>query len=184
MINLTYDKTAKSLHWIMAALIFVLLAVGAVMTELPKGDLRADLYDIHKQVGVIVLLLVVPRLAYRFAKGVPALPSTMPPLEQLIAHAGHFALYALMFLVPICGILLSQAGNHPVVLLGFTLPNVIQPDKEWHEFFEDSHGVLAYTTLIIIIGHAGAALRHHLILKDDILKRMLPDWLIKPTTQD
>ena len=179
MAEQSYDRTAKAFHWLMAAMILGLVAVGAVMVELPKGAWRADLHSVHKQVGVAVLLLVGPRLVYRLWRGVPSLPDGMPRWEQVMAKVGHWGLYAMMLLVPISGIVMSQAGDHPVQLLGWVLPTVIEPDKDWHELFEDAHGLLAYTTLALVVGHAGAALRHHFILKDQVLARMLPSWIVK-----
>ena len=174
-----YSPTAKAFHWGMAVLIVALIAVGAVMGDLPKGDLRAGFHGLHKQVGVLVLLLVAPRLGLRLWQGAPSLPDHMPQMEQLVAKAGHLALYVLMVLVPVAGLLMSQYGDHPVQLLGMAVPNLVMPDKDLHEVFEDVHGFLAYSLLVVVLGHAGAALRHHLILKDDILRRMLPNWIVK-----
>ena len=170
----SYTISARVFHWGMAAMILGLLALGAVMTELPKGDFRFQLYDWHKQAGVLVLVLVVPRLINRLVQGVPALPAVMPPWEQKAAHLGHLALYALMVLVPFCGVLMSQYGNHPISLLGLPLPMLVEPDKDLHEVFEELHGAVAYALLAVVLGHGAAALRHHFLLKDDVLRRMLP----------
>ena len=179
MADQVYSPTAKIFHWSMAVMIVALLAIGAVMGDWPKGEVRTVMHDIHRQTGVAILLLVLPRLGYRLWHGAPPLPAAMPPMEQLIAHAGHWGLYALMFLVPISGILMSQSGDHAVSLLGWTVPTLIAPDKEMREILEDAHGFLAYSTLLLLAGHAGAALRHHFVLQDGILSRMLPQWSVK-----
>ena len=174
MVSPSYTFTAKAFHWVMAAVIAVILVIGIIMVELPKGDVRTEFHALHKQIGVFVLLLAVLRLGYRLKTGVPALPSTMPDWEQRLAHWGHLGLYGLMVLIPIMGIAMSQAGNHPVSFFNFVLPTLIDPDKDLREIFEDGHALLAYTMVIILVGHAGAALRHHFVLKDDVLTRMLP----------
>jgi len=169
-----YDTFSKCLHWAMAAMIIGLLLAGVVMIDLPKGSLRSDVYGIHKQVGVAVLLLAVLRLGWRLRVGVPALPATMPPLEQRLAQLGHLGLYGLMLVMPLSGILMSQSGDHPVQLLGLTLPSLVGKDKELNDLFEGAHEVLAFAWAALLAAHVGAALRHHFVLKDGVLARMLP----------
>ncbi|MGE5546953.1 MAG: cytochrome b [Solirubrobacterales bacterium] len=169
-----YDSVAKSLHWLMALLIIGLIAVGAVMEDLPKGDFRNQVFGIHKAIGVIALALVVLRLGWRGTRGAPALPADMPAREQLFAKLGHMALYLLMVLAPIAGILMSQSGGRPVVVLGWTLPVLIGKDEALHEVFEGLHGLTTWGLAALVALHAAAAFRHHFMLKDDILRRMLP----------
>lgn len=169
-----YTAAAKFLHWTMAAAIIALLAVGTGMVFLPKGDLRGEIYDIHKQLGVLVLALAAVRLGWRAAKGAPALPSATPAVERLAAQAGHLALYLLMFAMPLSGLVMSQAGGHSVHLLGLTLPELVAKDHALHEVAEELHEALAWATALLVGGHLAAALRHHFLLKDDVLRRMLP----------
>ena len=181
MAPLSYDFTAKTLHWTMALLIAVLLAIGLVMVDLPKGDLRSELHDIHKQIGVVVLILAVLRFAYRLNKGTPILPDSMGQLEKIAAQAGHLGLYGLMFLLPVSGILQSQFGDHPIHLFGLKLPTLVGPDKDLKELWEDCHEILADGIMALIAVHIAAALRHHFILKDNVLSRMLPSGLTRKT---
>lgn len=169
-----YDIGLTLLHWLMAIAIIALFAVGLVMEDLPKGDLRGSVYGIHKGIGVIVLALVAVRLAWRSVAGVPDLPATMPAHERWAARLGHVALYALMALVPLTGVLMSQSGGHAVNVLGFTLPTLVGKDEGIHELFEEAHGVLAWIMAAIVAGHGAAALRHHFLLGDGVLARMLP----------
>lgn len=169
-----YAPSLQLLHWLMAALIVALIVVGAVMEDLPKGDLRGTVYGLHKGVGVVVLGLLMLRLGWRVLRGVPDLPASMPVRERQVARLGHLALYALTVLVPVAGILMSQSGGHPVAVAGWTLPTVVGKDEGVHEVFEEAHGLLAWTMTIIVLGHVAAALRHHFLLKDGVLARMLP----------
>lgn len=169
-----YDTGLKLLHWLMAAAIIALFLVGLVMEDLPKGDLRGSVYGIHKGIGVVVFILVAARLAWRSVAGVPDLPASMPANERLAARLGHLALYALMALVPLSGVLMSQSGGHPVAVLGFTLPTLVGKDEGIHELFEEAHGLLAWAMAAIVAGHVAAALRHEFLLKDDVMARMLP----------
>jgi len=169
-----YHPVAKSLHWLIAALILALLVVGHVMDELPKGPLRALVYDIHKQVGVAVILLGIARIAWRLAMGAPPLPDSMPARDRLLAHAAHFALYVLMLAMPAAGVLMSQSGGHPVVLLGMPVPVLVAKAKDLNEFFESAHGLLGWATVGLVTLHVAAALDHRFRRKDGIMARMLP----------
>lgn len=169
-----YPAAIKSLHWLMALLIIGLWVVGQLMGDLPKGDFRAQVYGWHKGLGVVVLALVLLRLTWRLGAGVPTLPATMHGPERLAAHAGHILLYLLMILLPVDGILLSQTGGRAVMLLGWPLPTLIGKNDGLHEMFEIGHAVMGWGLALLLLGHVGAALRHHYILGDAVLVRMLP----------
>lgn len=169
-----YHLLQQSLHWLMALLIVALWTVGNVMDDLPKGPFRAEVFAMHKGFGVLILFLVPLRLALRRTFGVPALPATMRARDRALAHLVHLGLYGLMTAMPLAGIFLSQAGDHPVVLPGFTLPTLIQPDHMLKELFEDAHGAMGVMLAVLVAAHAGAALFHHFRLRDEVLRRMLP----------
>ena len=84
-----YTATAKLLHWLMAALLFGLLALGFYMHDLPLSPEKLQLYSWHKWAGVSAFLLLAVRLLWRLTHRPPALPITMPKLMQFAAHAGH-----------------------------------------------------------------------------------------------
>lgn len=170
-----YDAVAKSLHWLMAALIIGLWSVGLAMEEMPKGDLRSQIIGLHKAFGVVVLALVVLRLAWRATHAAPELPAAMPPLERLGAKLGHLALYGLMVALPVDGILMSQAGGRAVNVFGFVLPTLVEKNEQMKHFWGEGHELLAWGLAAVVAVHVAAALRHHVMLKDDVLRRMLPN---------
>lgn len=169
-----YDPVAKSLHWLMAVLIIGLWCVGLTMEELPKGDLRSRIIGLHKAFGVVVLALVLVRLAWRATHAVPALPAPLPALEKLAARLGHGVLYALMIALPVDGILMSQSGGRDVDVFGFVLPRLVEKNEALKEFFGEGHELMAWILAAVLALHVAAALRHHLVLKDEVLRRMLP----------
>lgn len=171
---MSYDPFAKALHWGMALLVIGLWFVGLSLEALPKGDFRGQVIGLHKSVGVVVLMLVVVRLAWRATHRTPDLPATMAPWERLGARLGHMGLYALMVVIPVDGILLSQTGGRAVSVLGWTLPTVIGKSEFMHEVFEEAHEAMAWVLAALIVVHVAAALKHHFIVKDDVLRRMLP----------
>lgn len=169
-----YDPVAKSLHWLMAILIIGLWCVGLTAEEMPKGDLRSQIIGLHKAFGVLALALVVVRLAWRATHTAPELPQSMPPLEQLGAKLGHLALYALMIALPVDGILMSQAAGRPVNVFGWTLPTILEKNDTLKGVFGEGHELLAWALALVLAVHVLAALRHHWLLKDDVMRRMLP----------
>jgi cytochrome b561 len=169
-----YDPVARTLHWGMAAAIMALWVVGHMIDALPKGSMRSEVIGLHKGIGVVILVLAVGRLAWRVARPQPALPSHMPSMEQMLAKLGHIALYALMVAIPVDGILMSQSAGRDVVVFGLTLPVMVAKDEAMRDVFKAGHGLMGWALALILAGHVVAALRHHLILKDEILRRMLP----------
>lgn len=169
-----YDSVAKGFHWLTALLIIVLWAVGLGMEELPKGDLRSQIIGMHKAFGVVVLALTVLRLAWRATHAAPALPDSMPGWEQLAAKLGHLALYGLMLAFPVSGILMSQSGGRDVNVFGLILPNLLEKNEEMKHLFGETHEALAWILAAVLAVHVAAAIRHHVMLKDDVLRRMLP----------
>ncbi len=170
-----YTGTAKSLHWVMAILLFGLLALGFYMHDLPLSPEKLKLYSWHKWAGVTAFLLVLVRLAWRVTHLPPALPASMPRIMQLAAHAGHFALYALMIAIPLSGWLMSSAKGFQTVWFGvLPIPDLLDKNKELGDLLAIVHKGLNLLFVAVLAGHIGAALKHHFIDRDDILTRMLP----------
>lgn len=170
-----YTTTAKSLHWLMAVLFFGMLGLGFYMQGLPLSPEKLKLYSWHKWIGVTVFLLALIRLAWRVTHRPPALPASMSRLMQVAAHAGHHMLYMLMFLIPLSGWLMSSAKGFQTVWFGILpIPDLLEKNKELGDLLLIVHVSLNYLFIMVLIGHIGAALKHHFIDKDDILTRMLP----------
>lgn len=176
-----YTATAKWLHWIMAVLIIVLLALGFYMSDLPRGPERTALIQLHKAIGTVALLLAVVRLAWRLGHRPPALPETMSWVLQKAAHGVHWSLYALMFLQPLTGWAMSSARGFPVSLAGFIpLPPLAPQNEGLAEVLKESHEIIGATLAFLVIGHVLMALKHHFIDRDTILLRMLPEKKHRP----
>jgi len=91
------------------------------------------------------------------------------------ARPAHALLYTLLFAVPLAGWTMSSARGFPVSWFGFfTLPDLVPKNKALYELLVTTHGVLAWTLGVVAIIHMLAALKHHFVLKDDVLRRMLP----------
>jgi cytochrome b561 len=162
------------LHWLMAVLIIGMLALGLYMTGLPVGVFKLKLYGIHKEFGVLILMLALLRIFWRLSNITPSLNS-FPPWEKSAALLVHFAFYGFMVGIPLSGWFMSSAAGIPPSFFGlFTLPNLIAPDHEIVVFFKQTHKWLAYGLIATLCLHIAAALKHQFVDKDDIFRRMLP----------
>lgn len=170
-----YGAVAITLHWVMALLIIGMLTLGLYMVGVPISLEKLQLYGLHKEFGVTVLMLVTLRVLWRWTNITPLLPNTMPAWQKLAAHGAHFALYALMFAMPLTGWALSSAAGLPVSFFGlFTLPNLVAPNDGLRLLLTTTHKYLAFSLIAVLCAHVAAALQHHFFNKDDILKRILP----------
>jgi cytochrome b561 len=130
----------------------------------------------HKDFGILALFLVSFRLAWRIGNALPALVETLPDWQKVIARFVHLCFYGLMFALPISGWLMSSAAGIPASLFGwFNLPDLISHDEYLLKAFIQIHNWLGYALITLIGVHVGAALRHHFLLKDETLKKMLPE---------
>jgi cytochrome b561 len=170
-----YTPVAKALHWLMAILLFGLLALGFYMQDLPLSPQKLQLYSWHKWAGVTAFLLVLFRLAWRATHRPPPLPAHMPPVMQLAAHAGHALLYLLMIVIPLSGWLMSSAKGFQTVWFGvLPIPDLVEKNQELGDLLQTVHLSLNLSFVAVLVGHIGAALKHHFIDRDDVLTRMLP----------
>ncbi len=170
-----YDLVAVSLHWLVAVLIVAAFALGVVMVDIPGiTPTKLKYFSWHKWLGVTVLALVAVRLLWRLRHGAPR-PVEMPAWQRRAATLIHLSLYVLMFAVPVSGYFYSLAAGVPVVYLGvLPLPVLIEPDPVLKPVLKDLHGVLVYTMLVFVLVHVAAAIKHHWVDRDGLLRRMLP----------
>lgn len=173
-----YGAVAVALHWLMAALLIGLAAIGLYMVRLPDAGfdtVKISLIFSHKELGMLALALAALRLAWRVGNELPRLTERLPEWQKVAARFVHLSFYALMFGVPISGWLMSSASGFPVTFLGlFKLPDLIGYDNYLLDVLVAVHKWLAYALVALIGLHAAAALRHHFILRDDTLRKMLP----------
>ena len=178
-----YTRTAITLHWAIALLIFTAFPLGVYMHDLPLSPNKLQLYSYHKWIGVSIFLLAMLRISWRITHRPPPLPSGMPQWEKIAAHATHYLLYVLIFAIPLSGWLMSSAKGVQTVWFGvLPLPDLVSRNKELGELLKEVHESLNFLLLGLVLAHAGAALKHHFIERDDILVRMIP-LLSRTSTQ-
>ena len=170
-----YTNTAIGLHWLIGIAIVGTFALGLYMHELPLSPQKLKLYSWHKWAGVSIFLCVVLRLGWRLAYRPPALPAAMPAWQRIAAEATHLLLYLLMFAVPLSGWLMSSAKGFQTVWFGvLPLPDLLDKNQQLGDLLKEVHEALNFGMAGLVLAHAGAALKHHVIDRDDVLARMLP----------
>jgi cytochrome b561 len=173
--ELRYGVIAQVFHWAVVALVIAQFVLAIKAHDLPLGPAKIAVLAQHKSIGLTIFGLAVLRLVWRLLNPVPALPPTTPHWQRIVAHVSHGALYALILITPLFGWMMSSARNFPVSWFGlFTLPDLVSPDKAKYELFHGIHKTLAITLASIAVVHVLAALKHHFLDRDDVLRRMLP----------
>ena len=170
-----YDAVARLLHWLVAGMI-VLQFVLAKMAEAADEDgskfRQLVLLANHKSVGITILAVAAMRLGWRFFRQPPP-PLPMPQWQRMAASLSHGAFYALMFVMPITGWLMSSAANISVSWFNlFQLPDFIGPNDELEGLFEGVHETLAKVLFVLALVHVGAAVKHTFIDRDSALRRI------------
>lgn len=171
----SYDRIAKAVHWV--TLLLIAAVYGAVWASHAAGsrEQSALLVQLHRSMGLTIVALTLFRLAWRWNALTPPLPAELPIFQRLAARATEYILYVLLLLQPALGLLNTDARGRRVDLyfLG-ELPPVVGPDKVLAKEAMAAHEFVAYVTLALITLHAAAALFHHFVRRDNVLKAMLP----------
>lgn len=170
-----YSIIARLLHWGMAALIIAGLAGVELHEFFPKGsEIRSALMATHFQVGLIVFALFWLRLGQHIVSPAPAITPEPPHWQMVAARLMHVALYLAMIALPVLGVLMLQANDKPLALLGVPLPVFVGVDKEFSKALREIHEVIGNLMIALILAHIAAAIWHHKVQRDNTLLRMLP----------
>jgi cytochrome b561 len=170
-----WGSVAIGLHWLVAGLILLVqVPAGLVMLRLDPGLLQDTLFNVHKNVGLVIFALALVRVGWRLANPVPALPLEVPGWQVRVAHLTHFLLYALIFLLPISGFLYTAFGGFPVpLLMVWDLGRLIPASEPQAEIWQAIHYWSQWALYGVVALHVAGALQHHLVHDDDVLRRML-----------
>jgi cytochrome b561 len=169
-----YSRTAIALHWAIAALILANLPIGFFNEAIETASGASPMW-LHKSIGLTVLALSIARVAWRLTHRPPPLPETVVGWRVGASRAVHRAFYALILLVPLTGWLRTSAGTYP--LTWFELVDIPKFDiargSLEARLAASAHEVLAWAMLALVLLHVAAALHHHFLLRDEVLRRML-----------
>lgn len=169
-----YSLTARTLHWVTAALVLLMVPLGIVIANEWGGSAQQFLYNLHKSIGATLIPIVLVRLLYRLNNPPPPLPDDILPIQKFAAHATHWALYVLILAQPIVGYIMTSAYPAPVPFFGlFNLPAIWPANRALSEQLSVVHLYMGLAIAAIAAVHVGAALFHHFVRKDRVLMRMI-----------
>lgn len=169
-----HEPVSIALHWLVALGVGAMLAFGYWISTLPRGSEKTDFVQLHKSFGMIVFAAALARLVWRARTGFPEARGAV--WERRLAGLSHRLLIALTILMPLTGIVRSLAYARPVSVFGFpVIPQLIAEKNEaLNELAGSLHDGCALTLAVLVALHAAAAIKHHVVDRDDTLTRMLP----------
>lgn len=171
--HLAYGSVAKFFHWATSVLIILMLVFGFFLEDVPK-DYQPTTYNLHKLTGLTILLLMLMRLTWTLMNPKPALPADTLAWQRYAERVVHFMLYLFAILMPLVGWVGSVAGGRPPRVGDFYFNLPIAPNKALAEAAFETHELVAFILIFLISVHALAAMYHHYVKRDNILRRMLP----------
>lgn len=176
----TYDRATIALHWSTTGLVLILWLIGTFLEDLlPKGAVRSGIWSAHFDLGFVLAGIIVALPLWRRFGG-RRLPVDDPGALHILAKATHATLYALLFVI--AGLGIANALVRGVALAGpLALPAI--GDPAWRRPLTHWHGVAANILMALALFHAAAALVHHYLWHDGILRRILPGRAACPTSE-
>ena len=170
-----YTRTAALLHWVVAALVLGMIGLGWLMQEIPKDPVgpRVNAFNLHKSIGLTVLLLMLARAAWRMTHRAPELPA-MSAWQARTARVVHILLYVCLFVQPLTGYLGSAYSGYPVRMFGMVLPAWAPKSVPIKDAMSIAHLVNSWVLVAALILHLAGALKHAFFDRDGLLGRMWP----------
>ena len=168
----SYGRISRLNHWVLAALMIAMLLSGLVLGYAPLAQaVSGTLRDWHKALGVVVLVLGLWRVGWRLVHGFPKSDSAAPEWQAAAAKAAHWALLAAIVVMPLSGVLMTLLAGRSINLIGLTIPGA--PEISWlASFAREVHSIGGLVLAGLVTLHVSAALKHHLMDRDDTLQRM------------
>jgi cytochrome b561 len=170
-----YGPIAKSLHWLIVVLLIAQFSVAWTMPNIGRGTKPEDLIAVHLSLGTFILVVVLIRLAWRLTHPVPLLADDVPWWQHRAAQALHALLYLVLVLLPLQGWANANARGWDVAIFGVTLPKIMATQSRLGMQLGDIHQTTGIVLLVLVGLHVLAALYHHVVRRDRVLLRMLPE---------
>ncbi len=173
-----YSGASRLIHWVMAILVIGMIPIGFLMVQQGLSrSLQNFLFISHKNIGVLLLILVFVRLFNRWRNPPNLEPVEMAPIQAFAAHMTHIALYGLLLIMPLAGYIRVRAGGFPIESLdAMGIPALVPRSEALAEAAKAVHFYGSYAIAGVLLMHIGAACFHALVLKDGVMSRMWPPF--------
>jgi cytochrome b561 len=170
-----WGSVSIALHWTIAALVLLVqVPAGITMVSVEPGAVQNFFYNVHKTNGIVIFLLAIVRLGWRWSHPVPGYAPDMPVWQARLARTTHAILYIVLFAMPITGFLYTAMGGFPVpFFMVYDLARLVPENKPVAEVFKYAHLTLQFVLYVTVLLHVAGALQHYFVRKDGILRRML-----------
>lgn len=175
MSNNRYNNLAIALHWVLAVALVYQIALGLWMVGIPKTPpgLRAEWFNWHKSIGMMLGLVIVMRSLWRLKSGAPPFPQNLPTWQVRLANINHGLLYGCMVAMPLSGFLGSMFSPYPIKFFGIVLPKLLAASPPLKELMSTLHFATGRVFMVAVSLHILAAL-WHLLKGDDVFVRIMP----------
>ena len=170
-----YPATSKLLHWLVAICVLTTAPVAIAMGRVGPGDLQNSLYNLHKSLGVLILVLMILRLINRLVVGAPIADPKIEPWQKTVSSIVHTSLYVLLLAMPIVGYIANSVYGASTPFFGlFDLPPIVGKNEALATQLFTLHRWAGWIVIVLALAHISGALYHYFIRHDNVLKRMLP----------
>ncbi len=168
-----FGTISKTLHWLVLAIVIVLIAIASKSGDLPRGPEKLELILLHASFGLLLLSVLTARLIWRWLNVIPARMPHIPTWQHVLSRTVHYGLYALLFAQALSGMARFATAGFKVPFFGlFEVAFPMEENEAMNEFMGSLHELFPILLLVFLSVHVLAALYHHFRLKDDTLRRM------------
>ena len=170
-----YPATSKLLHWLVAICVLTTAPVAIAMIRVSKGPTQDALYNFHKSLGVLILILMILRLINRLAVGAPIADPGIEPWQNTVSSIVHTSFYVLLLAMPIVGYVANSVYGASTPFFGlFDLPPIAGKNEALATQLFTLHRWAGWIVIVLALAHVSGALYHYVIRRDNVLQRMLP----------
>jgi cytochrome b561 len=170
-----YPPASKLLHWLIAACVLTTAPVAIAMVRVSPGPTQDTLYNFHKSLGLLILILMVLRLINRLVVGAPIPDPGIEPWQKTASSIVHTLLYVLLLAMPIVGYFANSVFGAPTPFFGlFSVPPIVGKNEELAKQLFALHRWVGWVVIVLVATHVSAALYHYFVRHDTVLQRMLP----------
>lgn len=165
---------SRLIHWFSAIGIVFMFVLGITMINMRLSPMKLEMFIIHKSIGMLLLFVIVVRVLWRLLNPAPRPSRHLSKAQRKLVYLGQLSMYVLLFAIPISGWVINSAANFPLKWFGlFLIPAITQPSIIIEDYAKTVHFVLICMLGTLVLMHVTAALHHHWVKHNDILKRML-----------